>query len=206
MMDDLIVSFDQGLRTVFAQAVSARSTPGAELPEAVLCDEERRRVAALMRVNHCGEVCAQALYHGQAIAAGNTGIREDLERAGREETDHLAWTAQRLADLGGRQSLLNPVWYAGSFAIGWLAGKLGERWSLGFVVETERQVEAHLEGHLDRIPEGDRKSRAIVEQMKEDEIRHGAMALGLGAQELPPPVRGLMRLAAKVMTMTAHRI
>ena len=160
-----------------------------------------------MRVNHVGEVCAQALYTSQALFTRDPVLREHFDAAAREETDHLAWTEQRLSELGGRTSLLNPLWYAGAFAIGALAGRVGgDPISLGFVVETERQVEQHLDSHLDRLPTDDLASRAIIEQMKQDEIGHAEAALGLGARELPAPVRGLMRLAAKVMTTTAHRI
>ena len=159
-----------------------------------------------MRVNHVGEVCAQALYTAQALTTNNPMLRRQLEQASREETDHLAWTQQRLHELDARPSLLNPLWYAGSFAIGLLAGRSGDAVSLGFVVETERQVEQHLEHHLRRLPESDRASRAIVAQMREDEARHGAAAQTSGAARLPLPVRWLMRLAARVMTTTAHRI
>lgn len=165
-----------------------------------------RQAAALMRVNHVGEVCAQALYTAQALGTRDPALRRHFERAADEETDHLAWTAERLQELGDRPSLLNPLWYAGAFAIGLVAGRLGDRVSLGFVVETERQVEAHLETHMRRLPPGDHASRAIVAQMKDDEAAHAGQALAAGAVELPAPARALMRAAAKVMTTTAHYI
>ena len=171
-----------------------------------LLPEERRHAAALMRVNHVGEVCAQALYTAQALSTRDPALRRHFERAAAEETDHLAWTADRLAELEDRPSLLNPLWYAGAFGLGLLAGRLGDRISLGFVVETEKQVEAHLQGHLDRLPASDHASRAIVAQMKDDEAVHAAQALDAGALELPPPAKALMRLAARVMTTTAHYV
>lgn len=166
--------------------------------------QERSHAGALMRVNHVGEVCAQALYTAQALATRNPGLRAQLERAAREETDHLAWTRSRLDELGARPSLLNPLWYAGAFGLGLLAGRLGDPVSLGFVLETERQVEAHLQGHLEQLPAGDHASRAIVAQMKDDEAAHAQQALTAGAAELPAPVKAAMRAAAKVMTTTAH--
>jgi ubiquinone biosynthesis monooxygenase Coq7 len=169
-------------------------------------DEDRRLSAALMRVNHVGEVCAQALYQAQALTAGSPQLREQMLAAAREETDHLAWTQERLRELKDRPSLLNPLWYAGSFAIGLVAGRLGDAASLGFVVETERQVEAHLAGHLERLPAHDLASRAIVEQMKQDEARHAEDALAAGAAPVPAPVKALMRAAASVMTTVAHRV
>jgi ubiquinone biosynthesis monooxygenase Coq7 len=171
-----------------------------------LPEPERRLAGALMRVNHVGEICAQALYQAQALTARSDGLRRQMDRAAREETDHLAWTRQRLDELGDRPSRLNPLWYAGAFGIGLLAGRLGDPASLGFVVETERQVEEHLAGHLDRLPEADRRSRAIVAQMKADEARHADEAQAAGGVDLPPPVRWMMRAAARVMTATAHRI
>jgi len=167
---------------------------------------ERALSAALMRVDHVGEVCAQALYTAQALSTSDPALRERFEHAAREETDHLAWTQQRLRELHARPSVLNPLWYAGAFGIGWLAGRAGDAVSLGFVVETERQVEQHLHDHLRRLPAGDTTSRAIVEQMKLDEARHGAAARAAGAATLPAPVRWTMRLAARVMTVTAHRV
>lgn len=205
-MDQMITRFDQALRTVFAPARGERGMPGANVADDSLTEAERGAVAALMRVNHCGEVCAQALYQGQAVWAVDPVVRDELARASREETDHLAWTERRIAELGGRKSLLNPLWYAGSFAIGMVAGRLGDRWSLGFLAETEHQVEAHLSRHLDRLPESDHRSRALLEQMKADEARHTDTATGLGAHELPGPVKSLMRLTAKVMTTVSHAL
>ena len=202
-IDDLIIAFDKGLRTVFAPARSVRATPGGELPDADMDAAQRALAAALMRVNHTGEVCAQALYQGQALTARDSAARAALEQAALEETEHLAWTEGRITELGGRKSLLNPLFYAGSFAIGAAAGALGDRWNLGFLAETERQVVRHLEGHLGRLPETDRKSRAIVEQMRDDEARHATSALQHGGAELPAPVRAAMQASSKVMTGTA---
>ena len=203
-LDDLIVAFDRGLRTVFAPAQSARATPGEDLPEADMSEEQRRLSASLMRVNHTGEICAQALYQGQALTARDPASRAALEQAAREETEHLAWTERRIEALGGRKSLLNPAFYAGSFVIGALAGLAGDRWNLGFLAETERQVVAHLDGHLKRLPEEDRKSRVIVESMRVDEARHATSAIGHGAAELPEPAKAAMRLTSKVMTTTSE--
>ena len=206
-LNALILAADSALRTLWAEPRASRATPRAATAELVMTDAERREAAALMRVNHVGEVCAQALYTGQALACQNPALRAQLAEASREETDHLAWTQQRLNDLNDRPSLLNPLWYAGAFAIGYAAGKLGgDRVSLGFVVETERQVEAHLQNHMDRLPAADSASRAIVAQMKADEIAHAQMAQKAGAVELPGPVKGLMKAAAKVMTTVAHRV
>ncbi len=202
-LDELIVAFDRGLRTVFAPAQSLRAVPGEALPEADMTEEQRRLSASLMRVNHAGEICAQALYQGQALTARDRSSRAALEQAAREETEHLAWTERRIEELGGRRSLLNPAWYAGSFAIGALAGLAGDRWNLGFLAETERQVVAHLDGHLRRLPEEDRKSRAIVESMRVDEARHATSAIGHGAANLPAPAKLVMRLTSKVMTVTS---
>ena len=206
--DRVLSAADSALRTLFAQPRAARPTPlasaSAEMP---LSEPEKRVSGALMRVNHVGEVCAQALYTAQAMTTNDPALRQHLDAAAREETDHLAWTRQRLDELGDRPSLLNPLWYAGAFGIGWLAGRVGgDKLSLGFVVETERQVEAHLASHMNRLPAGDAASRAIVAQMKEDEANHAREAAAAGGTPLPAPVRGLMRLAAKVMTTTAHRI
>ncbi|NMG47926.1 2-polyprenyl-3-methyl-6-methoxy-1,4-benzoquinone monooxygenase [Azoarcus communis] len=206
MIDQAIVQFDRALRTVFAPARSIRPIPGDDVPDAPLDDAQKRHAAALMRINHCGEICAQALYQGQAMMSSDPVIRKALERASHEETEHLAWTEQRIAELGGRKSLLNPLWYGSSLAIGMLAGKFGDRWNLGFLAETERQVEAHLHGHLDSLPAEDRKSRAIVEQMKADEISHADTALKLGGRELPTPVKAAMKLVSKVMTRTAYHL
>jgi ubiquinone biosynthesis monooxygenase Coq7 len=205
-MDRFLGTADSALRTLFARQRPVRPCPIVPGDETHLAATERRQAAALMRVNHVGEVCAQALYTAQALAARDPALRRHYQQAAAEETDHLAWTADRLAELGDRPSLLNPLWYAGAFGLGLLAGRLGDRVSLGFVVETERQVEAHLQGHLDRLPAGDHASRAIVVQMKEDEAAHAAQALQAGAVELPALAKALMRAAAKVMTTTAHYI
>jgi len=204
--DALLTAADTALRTLFAPPRAAAPTPQATRPGTALSEEEKRLSAALMRVNHVGEVCAQALYTAQALTTPNPALRAHFMRACAEETDHLAWTKQRLDELGSRTSLLNPLWYAGAFGIGLLAGRLGNAVSLGFVVETERQVEAHLLGHLDRLPAGDTASRAIVAQMAADEVKHAVDAQKAGAAELPGPVKELMRAAAKVMTTTAHHI
>jgi ubiquinone biosynthesis monooxygenase Coq7 len=203
-IDRLIVSFDRGLRTLFGPAASARPTPGTDLPERELDDSQRRHAAALMRVNHTGEVCAQALYQGQALTARSSAARGALERAAQEETEHLAWTFERIEALGGRKSVLNPLWYAGSFAMGAASGLLGDRWNLGFLAETERQVVEHLQEHARKLPADDHKSRAVVEEMRRDEERHATTAYQHGASELPLPVRGLMRIASKVMTRTTY--
>ena len=205
-LERLIAEFDRALRTVSGIAQASRPSPGDAAPEAQLTAHERSHAAALMRVNHVGEVCAQALYQGQALTARDPHAREALERAASEEEDHLAWSAQRIAELGGRASLLNPLWYAGSFAIGTIAGALGDRWNLGFLAETERQVEEHLSGHLARLPREDVRTRAVVEAMRSDEARHRDTALELGAAELPRPVKRAMRLASGLMTRIAYRI
>lgn len=205
-VDRMLSRVDNALRTLSGAVHAARPNPaGPAMPED-LTPEDRRLAGALMRVNHVGEVCAQALYQAQTLTARTEDLRKQMDRASREEGDHLAWTQQRLAELGDRTSLLNPLWYAGAFGIGLLAGRLGDRVSLGFVIETERQVEQHLAGHLDRLPAGDRRSRAIVDAMKDDEARHANEAQDAGGQPLPLPVTWLMRGAAKVMTTTAHRI
>jgi ubiquinone biosynthesis monooxygenase Coq7 len=205
-IDRLIIGFDRALRTLCGPAVSLRPVPGENLPNVELSATEKRHAAALMRVNHSGEVCAQALYQGQALTARDDSARETLERAAAEETEHLAWTAQRIDELGGRVSVLNPFFYAGSFAIGALSGLLGDKWNMGFLAETERQVEGHLDGHLDQLPAQDEKSRAIVAQMKEDEARHANMALAHGAAELPAPVRQAMRISSRLMTVLTYRV
>jgi ubiquinone biosynthesis monooxygenase Coq7 len=205
-MDRILGAADSALKTLFAKPRAARPCPTVPAEATQLAGNERRRAAALMRVNHVGEVCAQALYTAQALATPDPALRRHFERAAEEETDHLAWTAERLAELGDRPSLLNPLWYAGAFGLGLLAGRLGDRVSLGFVVETEKQVEAHLQSHLDLLPSGDHASRAIVAQMKQDEAAHAARALDAGALELPAPAKAMMRAAAKVMTTTAHYI
>jgi ubiquinone biosynthesis monooxygenase Coq7 len=203
--DELIIGFDRALRTLSGTATSQRPNPAANLPEETLTPEERRHAGGLMRVNHTGEVCAQALYQAQALAARDLEVRRRFARAAREEEDHLAWTQERLAELGDRTSYANPLWYAGSFAMGLIAGIGGDRTNLGFVVETERQVEEHLTGHMDRLPQADARSRAIVAAMRDDEARHGAAARDAGASELPLPIRALMRATAKLMTLTAYR-
>jgi ubiquinone biosynthesis monooxygenase Coq7 len=203
--DELIIGFDRALRTLAGTASSQRPNPAANLPEETLTPEERRHAGGLMRVNHTGEVCAQALYQAQALTARDPELRGRFALAAREEEEHLAWTQERLAELGDRTSYANPLWYAGSFAVGLIAGIGGDRANLGFVVETERQVEEHLTDHMDRLPEADARSRAIVAAMRDDEARHGASARDAGASELPLPIRGLMRATAKLMTLTAYR-
>ena len=206
-MDILLTTADRALRTVFAQHHASRANPASGLADASLSDSEKREAAALMRVNHVGEVCAQALYTAQALATKDEILRKHLQAACEEETDHLAWTEECLRQLGGRASLLNPLWYVGAFGIGFVAAKLGgDAISLGFVVETEHQVEAHLQSHMQRLPENDQASRAILAQMKADEMRHAQEAQAVGAVELPAPIKGLMRVAAKVMTTVANRI
>ncbi|HEX8615012.1 MAG TPA: 2-polyprenyl-3-methyl-6-methoxy-1,4-benzoquinone monooxygenase [Telluria sp.] len=205
-LDQLIVSMDKALRVIAGVASASRPTPAAHADDGHLDEAEQRRSAGLMRVNHVGEVCAQALYNSQSRFAKTADMRAQFAEAGREEEDHLAWTAQRLAELGSRPSLLNPLWYAGAYALGTVAAQLGDARSLGFVVETERQVEAHLNSHLDLLPAQDAKSRAIVDQMRIDEIAHGAAAQALGAVAVPLPVRGVMTAMAKVMTTTAYYV
>lgn len=208
-MDSLLITLDSALRTVFASHHAARRNPAAALtsPQATMSEADRREAAALMRVNHVGEVCAQALYTAQALATRDAQLRQHLLAASAEETDHLAWTEERLRELNDRPSLLNPLWYAGAFAIGFAAGKLGgDKVSLGFVVETEHQVEAHLQSHMERLPAADQASRAIVAQMQADEARHADEAAAAGGVTLPAPVKAAMRLAAKVMTTVAHRV
>jgi 3-demethoxyubiquinol 3-hydroxylase len=204
--DDLIGAFDRGLRVISGVSVAHRPNPAALVSEQPLSESERRHSAGLMRVNHVGEVCAQALYEAQARFAHNPVTRARLRQAGQEELDHLAWTAARLHELGSRPSLLNPLWYAGSFALGAIAACMGDAQSLGFVVETERQVEAHLDSHLAELPDSDLRSRAIVAQMRDDEAAHGASAQAMGGADLPMPVRAAMRGMAKLMTGTAYYI
>ena len=203
-VDKFIVGFDKGLRTLFVPAQTLRPVPGDVLPAAALDETQQRLSASLMRVNHSGEVCAQALYQGQAMTAREPSAKQALEQAAQEETEHLAWTERRLAELGGSKSVLNPLFYAGSFAMGAMSGLLGDKWNLGFLAETERQVVRHLEGHLERLPADDQKSRAIVEQMREDESRHATSALDHGGAELPAPVKAAMKASSKVMTETAY--
>jgi ubiquinone biosynthesis monooxygenase Coq7 len=204
--DRLLATADASLRTLFAPPRASRPCPTLALDNTDLSPADMAEAGALMRVNHVGEVCAQALYTAQALATRNPGLRRHFAQASAEETDHLAWTRQRLDELGSRPSMLNPLWYAGAFGLGLLAGRLGDRVSLGFVVETEKQVEAHLEGHMQRLPAADHASRAIVAQMKDDEARHARDAQDAGALGMPAPVRSLMRAAARVMTTVAHRI
>lgn len=202
--DRLIVEFDKGLRTLFSRAHSARDYPDANVPEASMNETEKKNAAALMRVNHSGEICAQALYQGQALTARDPAVQQKLQQAAQEETEHLAWTARRVHELGGHLSVLNPFWYTGSLAIGAVAGLLGDRWNLGFLAETERQVGDHLQSHLDRLPTLDEKSRAIVKQMYTDETGHADMARSLGGAELPQPVQLAMKLNSKVMTGASY--
>lgn len=205
-MDRLLTAADAALRTLFAQPGASERSPAADIAESELSDEQRRLSAALMRVNHVGEVCAQALYNAQALVTRDESLRQHLLQAAKEETDHLAWTRERLNALGDRPSLLNPLWFAGAFAIGLAAAKISDAMSLGFVVETENQVSAHLGSHLGLLPQEDEASLAVVARMKEDEERHASSAIEAGALQLPPAAQGLMRLAAKVMTTTAHHI
>lgn len=205
-LDNLIVGMDKALRVIAGVAKASRPTPAAHADDGQLDAAEQRHSAGLMRVNHVGEVCAQALYNSQARFAKTEAMRAQFAQAGREEEDHLAWTAQRLNELGSQPSLLNPLWYAGAYVMGSIAAKLGDQRSLGFVVETERQVEDHLAGHLEMLPPQDAKSRAIVEQMRVDEAAHGKAAKDLGALEAPAPVKAAMSAMAKVMTTTAYYV
>jgi ubiquinone biosynthesis monooxygenase Coq7 len=206
LFDPVLTAADAALRTLFARPHATRALPPPAQPPGEMSEGERREAGALMRINHVGEVCAQALYTAQAAVARDPALRAQFIEAAHEETDHLAWTRQRLDELGARPSMLNPLWYAGAFGLGLVAGRLGDLLSLGFVAETERQVEAHLDSHLGRLPPADSASRAVVEQMKLDEARHAAQAVDAGAAELAPPVRALMRAASRVMTTVAHRI
>jgi len=205
-LDHLIVQFDRALRTVNSVADATRVSPAVSVPEAELDAPARAHAAALMRVNHVGEVCAQALYQGQALTARDPRARATLEQAAKEEEDHLAWSAERIRELRGSTSLLNPLWYAGAFAIGSIAGAIGDRWNLGFLAETERQVEQHLSGHLEKLPPQDQRTRVLVEAMRRDEAKHRDTALRLGAAELPAPARLAMRLASRVMTTIPYRV
>lgn len=200
-----MINIDHGMRTVFGKPeITERPNPAEGVGEAELSDAEKQLAARLMRINHAGEISAQALYQGQALTARLPEVREKMERAALEENDHLEWCERRVKELGSHTSVMNPLWYGGSFAIGALAGKIGDKWSLGFVAETERQVIRHLDEHLEQIPEKDQKSRQILEQMKEDEAHHGNMALAAGGAELPAPVKAVMQLTSKVMTRTAY--
>jgi len=210
-MDRFIIAFDRGLRTLFAQPRSNRPYPGRDAPEPQAEPDggshaTSKHVAALMRVNHCGEICAQALYSGQSLTARNQETVEALQQAAREETEHLAWCEQRIKELGGRKSLLNPLWYGGSFALGAVSGLLGDKWNLGFLAETERQVGKHLESHLAQLPDDDAKSRAVLEQMHTDETQHAKTAVQHGAADLPQPVKRAMRFASRIMTRTSYYI
>ena len=205
--DNLLLNVDQALRTLFGRPqITERSNPAGTLPEVELTESERDHIARLMRINHTGEVCAQALYQGQALTAHDPVIRKTMERSAAEENDHLDWCEQRVEELGGRLSLLNPLWYAGSFALGTLAGIAGDKWSLGFVAETEKQVEGHLDEHLEQVPQQDQRTRAILEQMKADEIEHGQKAVDHGGAQLPGPIRALMQATSKIMTKSVYRI
>jgi ubiquinone biosynthesis monooxygenase Coq7 len=205
-VDRAIVGLDRALRTVAGVHAAHRASPAESEREADLDAAEREHAAALMRVNHVGEVCAQALYQGQALTARNDAVRASLEQAAQEEEDHLAWSAERIRELGGRLSLLNPLWYAGALTMGMAAGALGDRWNLAFLAETEHQVEEHLGGHLERLAPLDARTRRVVEAMRADEARHRDTAITLGAAELPQPAKLAMRALAKVMTTVAYRI
>jgi ubiquinone biosynthesis monooxygenase Coq7 len=204
--DRCILEFDKALRALSGEPVARRPSPAETIPDEDLREEVRRQAAALMRVNHCGEVCAQALYQGQALASSNEEIKGALAKAASEEADHLAWSAQRVRELGGRLSLLNPLWYTGSLALGYAAGRLGERWNLGFLAETERQVEEHLQGHIERLGDRDAKTRAVIEGMQREEAGHRRTAEALGARDLPEPAKRGMRLAARLMTTLSYWI
>jgi ubiquinone biosynthesis monooxygenase Coq7 len=204
LLDELLVAADEALKTLSGAQSPARAVPRTDEPQEALETHERRLSAALMRINHAGEICAQALYSGQALAARDGRVRAALKRAGAEERDHLAWCRTRLDAVGARTSVLDPLWYAGSFGLGLASGLAGDRWSLGFLAETEAQVERHLDGHLERLPAGDHASRAVIEQMRADEIRHGESGRALGGMELPWVVRRAMQAASRVMTTTAY--
>lgn len=205
-MDNIINTFDTALRTVFAEAKASRVHPDAAIEEDAVTDDQKQKVVALMRVNHVGEVCAQALYSGQAFTSNNPKIAAALAHAAAEETDHLAWCESRIKELGGRTSALNPLWYAGSFTLGAIAGAVGDKWNLGFVAEIEHQVSGHLNSHLKKLPIEDTKSRAILEQMNIDELSHAQDAINLGAAELPQPIKTAMKISSKVMTSTAYYV
>ncbi len=205
--DQLIMSADTALRTLFGEPIiTEREYPADDISEVEFSEQEKKHIAGLMRVNHCGEVSAQALYQGQSLTSRNSEIREKLRQAALEENDHLDWTKNRLQELGSNTSILNPLWYGGSFAIGAFAGAIGDKWNLGFLAETEHQVVEHLESHLNKLPGGDLRSRAILEQMKTDELKHATTAIEQGAAELPPPVKKLMAAMSKVMTGSAYYI
>jgi len=206
LADRALAEADRALRTLFARPQATRANPAGNSPPAKLEEPQRRHIAGLMRINHVGEICAQALYSGQAVTARDAETRRHLLAAAVEETDHLAWCSDRLDELGDRPSLLNPLWYGGAFTIGAVAGLLGDPFSLGFVVETERQVEAHLQDHLDQLPDDDERSRRILSQMQEDEVRHANAAQAAGGAELPAPLPTLMTLASRVMKTIAYRV
>ena len=205
-IDRFIVEVDKGLRTLFSKAQTTRAFPDEGLPEAELMASEKKHAAGLMRINHSGEICAQALYQGQALTARDPQVQSELQRAAQEETEHLAWTSKRVHELGGHLSLFNPLWYTGSLALGAFAGLLGDKWNLGFLAETEHQVGGHLQSHLDKLPKQDEKSRAVVEQMYVDETGHSEMAKQLGGADLPFPVKLAMRTTSKILTHTAYRV
>ena len=206
-VDRVLMNLDQAVRTLFGKPqTTERQSPAEGRPEAELRDYERKHLGRLMRVNHTGEVCAQALYQGQALTARLPEVRRNMERSAREENDHLDWCETRIKELGGRKSLLNPLWYGSSFAIGALAGLAGDKWSLGFVVETERQVEHHLDGHMAQVPVRDERTHAILDRMKADEVRHAQLAKAAGGAELPAPIKLAMQLTAKVMTGSVYWI
>jgi ubiquinone biosynthesis monooxygenase Coq7 len=206
LIDNIITTFDTALRTVFTEAKSTRAHPDTAIDEDGITDSAKQNVISLMRINHVGEVCAQALYSGQAFTSRNPQIVNALKHAAAEETDHLAWCESRIKELGGRKSLLNPVWYLSSFTIGAVAGAISDKWNLGFLAETEQQVSAHLSSHLEKLPTTDSKTRAIVEQMHIDETAHAQEAVNLGAAELPHAVKAAMKLSSKLMTTTAYYV
>lgn len=205
-LDRLIVEFDKGVRTLFSQAYSVRPHPDAGTPDAPMDDAERKHAAGLMRINHSGEICAQALYQGQALTARDPSVQAKLQQAAQEETEHLAWTSRRVHELGGHLSVLNPLWYTGSLTLGAFAGLLGDKWNLGFLSETEHQVGGHLQSHLEKLPPQDAKSRAVVQQMYVDETKHSDMAKEMGGADLPVPVKVVMQATSKILTHTAYRI
>jgi len=205
-LDRCVAELDKAVRVLFGDAVARRPSPAEGVTESAVDQELRQHAASLMRVNHCGEVCAQALYQGQALASSNESLRHALEKAASEESDHLAWSAERVRELGGRLSLLNPFWYAGSFALGYAAGRLGDAWNLGFLAETEHQVEEHLQGHIERLGDRDVRTRAVVEGIQREEAEHRRNAERLGARELPEVVARAMRVAARVMTTVSYRL
>lgn len=204
-IDDLLINVDQAVRTLFGQPkITERENPAKTIPDSELSESEKDHTARLMRINHTGEVCAQALYQGQALTAKDNTVKESMQRSADEENDHLDWCETRIKELDGRTSLLNPLWFAGSYAIGAGAGLIGDKWSLGFVAETEKQVEKHLDSHLQQVPESDKKTRVILEQMKTDEIEHGDKAKKQGGAELPEPIKKAMELTSKVMTESVY--